>query len=132
MRVIYRISDTGYNKVKPGYINNEVCLANAIKEFGNAKWSIIADNVSKETDEKVHKILSRLDINDRNLRYIEEVIIIIIELDKDSISTNEIVKKSAGSKKTILKYLEILKKKGIIIKGGTKRKPLWTLHEKFR
>ena len=30
MRVIYRISDSGYNKVKPDYINNEACLRNAI------------------------------------------------------------------------------------------------------
>ena len=30
MRIIYRISDTGYNKVKPDYITNENCLANAV------------------------------------------------------------------------------------------------------
>ena len=29
MRIIYRISDAGYNKVKPDYIDNEKCLANA-------------------------------------------------------------------------------------------------------
>lgn len=26
MKIIYRISDAGYNKIKPGYINNENCL----------------------------------------------------------------------------------------------------------
>ena len=62
MRVIYRISDTGYNKVKPDYIDNEACLANAIKEFGNAKWSIIADNVSKETDEMIQKYVPKSEI----------------------------------------------------------------------
>ena len=36
MRIIYRISDAGYNKVKPEYINNENCLANATKEFDDA------------------------------------------------------------------------------------------------
>jgi len=45
MRVIYRISDSGYNKVKPDYINNEACLANAIDKFPKAYWDIIADNV---------------------------------------------------------------------------------------
>jgi hypothetical protein len=29
MKIIYRISDAGYNKMKPDYINNEACLANA-------------------------------------------------------------------------------------------------------
>ena len=33
MRIIYRISDAGYNKVKPDYITNETCLANATKEL---------------------------------------------------------------------------------------------------
>ena len=28
MRVIYRISDAGYNKIKPDYITNENCLKN--------------------------------------------------------------------------------------------------------
>jgi hypothetical protein len=29
MKIIYRISDAGYNKVKPDYIDNEKCLKNA-------------------------------------------------------------------------------------------------------
>ena len=33
MKLIYRISDTGYNKVKPDYITNENCLKNALKYF---------------------------------------------------------------------------------------------------
>ena len=49
MKVIYRISDNGYKKEKPDYIDNETCLANAIKVFHNVEWSIIADNCSKET-----------------------------------------------------------------------------------
>ena len=28
MKIIYRISDTGYKKEKPDYINNESCLRN--------------------------------------------------------------------------------------------------------
>lgn len=49
MKIIYRISDAGYNKVKPNYISNENCLANAIKTFGSENFIIIADNVSEET-----------------------------------------------------------------------------------
>jgi len=37
MKIIYRISDAGYKKVKSEYIKNESCLANA-------------DNVFKEAD----------------------------------------------------------------------------------
>ena len=53
MKIIYRISDAGYKKEKPDYINNENCLANAVKVFGNPDDSrdfiVIADNVSEET-----------------------------------------------------------------------------------
>jgi len=49
MKIIYRISDTGYNKVKPDFINNETCLANAIKTFGSENFIVIADNISKDT-----------------------------------------------------------------------------------
>ena len=59
MRIIYRISDAGYNKVKPNYINNENCLANATKEFDDAVWSVIADNVSKDTNDMIQKYVTR-------------------------------------------------------------------------
>jgi len=59
MKVIYRISDSGYNKVKPDYINNEACLANAVKVFNDCEWSIIADNVSKETSDMIEKYKSK-------------------------------------------------------------------------
>ena len=49
MRIIYRIADAGYNKVKPDYINNEACLANAVKHFNSNNFIVIADNVSEET-----------------------------------------------------------------------------------
>lgn len=49
MRIIYRISDAGYNKVKPDYIDNKKCLDNAVKVFKDADWTIIADNCSPET-----------------------------------------------------------------------------------
>ena len=49
MQVIYRISDTGYQKEKPKYINNQNCLLNAIRTFNKASWWVIADNVGEET-----------------------------------------------------------------------------------
>jgi len=59
MRIIYRISDAGYNKVKPNYINNENCLANATKEFDDSIWSVIADNVSSDTNDMIQKYVTR-------------------------------------------------------------------------
>jgi hypothetical protein len=53
MKIIYRISDSGYSKVKPKYINNRNCLWNAINTFQEVNfedWVVIADNVSEETD----------------------------------------------------------------------------------
>ena len=47
MKVIYRISDAGYSKVKPYYIGNFECLANFMSIFTDVE--IIADNCGKET-----------------------------------------------------------------------------------
>jgi hypothetical protein len=57
MKIIYRISDTGYNKIKPDYINNENCLLNALDMFSTEKhdWLIIADNVSQATTQMLEK-----------------------------------------------------------------------------
>ena len=63
MRIIYRISDAGYNKVKPDYINNEACLKNATKEFKDANWSILADNVSAETNDMIQRYHPRSEIS---------------------------------------------------------------------
>lgn len=51
MKIIYRISDTGYNKVKPEYINNEACLKNFCNVFFDYIHNIliIADNCSEST-----------------------------------------------------------------------------------
>ena len=59
MKIIYRISDAGYKKEKPEYIDNEKCLANATKVFKDAEWSIIADNVSIETSGMIEKYKSK-------------------------------------------------------------------------
>lgn len=57
MKIIYRISDSGYNKVKPAYINNEACLLNALDTFSTEyhDWLIIADNVSEATKNMIEK-----------------------------------------------------------------------------
>jgi len=55
MKIIYRISDAGYNKVKPDYITNENCLKNFVSVFGNQNLEIIADNCSKETLQMITK-----------------------------------------------------------------------------
>jgi len=49
MQVIYRISEAGYPKEKPDYINNKNCFENALKTFNKATWLVIADNVTDET-----------------------------------------------------------------------------------
>lgn len=49
MKIIYRISDAGYNKTKPAYINNEACLRNAVNIFADAEWHVIADNCNPGT-----------------------------------------------------------------------------------
>jgi hypothetical protein len=59
MRIIYRISDSGYNKIKPDYINNELCLKNASEVFTDAIWSVIADNTSEETNDMIQKYITK-------------------------------------------------------------------------
>jgi hypothetical protein len=66
MNIIYRISDSGYNKVKPDYINNELCLKNAIEVFQDANWFIIADNISLTTNDIIQKYKSR-----DHIKYVE-------------------------------------------------------------
>jgi hypothetical protein len=55
MKIIYRISDAGYNKVKPDYITNETCLKNFVNVFGDQNLYIIADNCSEETMNMITK-----------------------------------------------------------------------------
>lgn len=62
LKIIYRISDTGYNKVKPVYINNETCLMNAVKTISayhltKVSWLFIADNISEKTFAMIERIM---------------------------------------------------------------------------
>lgn len=65
MKIIYRISDAGYAKIKPDYITNENCLRNALQVFPwtEFEWSIIADNISEETNNMIQKYIPRNHIN---------------------------------------------------------------------
>lgn len=63
MKIIYRISDVGYNKVKPDYIGNEKCLWNAMNTFPDDDWYIIADNTSDETNKMINQYLPTTNID---------------------------------------------------------------------
>lgn len=96
MNIIYRISDAGYNKVKPDYINNENCLKNATEVFKDANWSVIADNVFEDTNNMIQKYITRSSIEyvsvghgagtfnlalDEALQYDDDEIVYFIEND---------------------------------------------------
>jgi hypothetical protein len=67
IKVVYRISDAGYNKVKPLYINNANCLQNAVRVFGKENFQVIADNVSEETKRIIRQ---SGDIEDEQIDYV--------------------------------------------------------------
>ena len=56
MKIYYRLSDSGYNKIKPEYINNISCLDNFLTIFSPNDVILVCDNVSDETWEKLHKL----------------------------------------------------------------------------
>lgn len=58
MKTMYRISDTGYKKEKPDYINNENCLKNYVSIFGNQNLHVIADNCSDDTIKMIQKYVN--------------------------------------------------------------------------
>jgi hypothetical protein len=64
MKIIYRISDTGYNKIKPNYINNENCLKNFCDVFFDYIYDInvIADNCSEPTINMIKKYIDPINI----------------------------------------------------------------------
>ena len=66
MKIIYRISDAGYKKEKPDYINNENCLKNATEIFKDASWLVIADNVSEPTKKMIRKYIEE----DSDIEYV--------------------------------------------------------------
>jgi hypothetical protein len=64
MKIIYRISDAGYNKVKPDYINNQKCLQNFCNVFYDHIYDIhiIADNCSESTMDMINRYIDPTNI----------------------------------------------------------------------
>lgn len=64
MKIIYRISDAGYNKVKPTYISNEACLKNFCNVFFDHihDIQIIADNCSEQTLARIGRYIDPINI----------------------------------------------------------------------
>lgn len=100
MKIVYRISDAGYNKVKPEYINNENCLENFCEVFQKQKNQfdiiVIADNISEATDYMIQKYIPIEDIHyvsvghgagtfnlalDMALKYDDDEIVYFVEND---------------------------------------------------
>lgn len=98
MKIIYRISDTGYNKVKPEYINNENCLKNFCNVFHDYIHNIIilADNCSNNTIDMIGKYIDPINIEkisigdgagtfnlalDKALRWEDDEIVYFVEND---------------------------------------------------
>jgi hypothetical protein len=69
MKIIYRISDSGYNKVKPDYITNENCLKNFCNVFFDHIYDIlvIADNCSDNTITMINKYIDPVNIRKVNV-----------------------------------------------------------------
>ena len=96
MKLIYRISDSGYNKVKPDFITNEICLKNFVEVFLPNDFTIIADNISEDTKKMILKYVPEECIQhvkvghgagtfnlalDEALQYDEDEIVYFIEND---------------------------------------------------
>ena len=65
MKIVYRISDAGYNKVKPDYITNESCLKNFCSVFFDYIYdiTILADNCSEATLAMINKYIDPINIH---------------------------------------------------------------------
>jgi hypothetical protein len=49
MKILYRISDGGYNKIKPEYLTKKGCFLHFLKVFKSYDIYVFADNVSEDT-----------------------------------------------------------------------------------
>ena len=98
MKIIYRISDAGYNKVKPEYISNEACLKNFCNVFFEHIHDILilADNCSDSTMNMIKKYIDPASIQsvsvgngagtfnlalDKALTYSDDEIVYFVEND---------------------------------------------------
>jgi len=110
MKIIYRISDSGYNKVKPDYINNEKCLQNFCNVFYDHIYDIhiIADNCSEPTIDLINKYIDPANIEkvsvghgagtfnlalDKALKWEDDEIVYFVENDYlHKINSSDIIK----------------------------------------
>lgn len=98
MKIIYRISDAGYKKVKPSYINNKNCFKNFCKVFAGYinNIHVLADNCSQATLNDITEHISTDQISsvsvghgagtfnlalDKALKYSDEEIVYFVEND---------------------------------------------------
>jgi hypothetical protein len=98
MKIIYRISDSGYPKSKPTYINNENCLKNFCNIFFDNinDIDIIADNCSDDTLKMISNYINPINIEkvsighgagtfnlalDKALKYSDDEIVYFVEND---------------------------------------------------
>jgi len=67
IKIAYRISEAGFPKEKPSYVNNENCLRNAIAAFPLDKheWHVLADSVGVETKAMIEKYVPQ-----KNIEYV--------------------------------------------------------------
>lgn len=94
MKAIYRISNNGYAKEKPSYIDNNQCLNNFTSIFDDVE--IIADNCNNETLEMINKHITSDNIHkcsigsgagtfnlalDMALKYDDDEIVYFVEND---------------------------------------------------
>jgi len=98
MKIIYRISDAGYNKIKPDYISNETCLRNFCNVFSEYIYDIqiLADNCSDSTIDMIKRYIDPINIEtisvghgagtfnlalDKSLTYDADEIVYFVEND---------------------------------------------------
>lgn len=69
MKIYYRISDVGYKKIKPDFVNNENCLKNFVSVFNKyiTDIYIIADNICAATNAMVQKYIDTNNIINVNV-----------------------------------------------------------------
>ena len=53
MKILYRISDCGYEKVKPHYVNNKTIFLHFLRVFSGHDIYVIADNLKDDTYEYI-------------------------------------------------------------------------------
>lgn len=70
IKIAYRISEAGFPKEKPAYVNNENCLRNMVNVFpcSKYKWHVLADSVSEETKNMIGNYIPLENIEHANIK----------------------------------------------------------------